>query len=67
MPRKVFCICQGGTYISTLKDFDGDLVSFSGLNETLQIAATGLVWHPARLFGIIGLLLELGLQLISDS
>ena len=54
------------SYVSRLQNLDGDLVSISRFNETLEVAASGLLRDPARLFGVIGLGLELGLQLGSN-
>ena len=54
------------TYVSRLQDLDGDLVTISGLDETLKVATRCLVRHPARLLGIIGLALELCLEGVGD-
>ena len=54
------------THVSRLKDLDGDLISVSGLNETLQVSTRRLVRHPAGLLSIIRLALELGLEGVGD-
>merc|ERR1712079_298604 len=48
-------------------DLDGDLGTVLGLQHTLKVAAIGLVVHPHRLLGVVGLDLVLGLDLVGDA
>jgi len=43
-----------------------DLVTFRGLNHTLVVAMSGLVRDPARFLRVVGLRLQLVLQLGGD-
>ena len=54
------------TYILGGKDGDRDLVSISGVNESLEVSTGALLRDPAGLLGVIRLGLELHLQLIGD-
>ena len=54
------------TCLFGLQDGDGDLVSISGVNETLKVSMSSLVRDPAGLLGVIRLCLELQLELRRD-
>ena len=53
-------------YLLALEDGDGYLVSINGFDQTFIVAVGGLVGDPAGLLRIIGLRLQLDLQLGRD-
>ena len=54
------------SHLFGLQNGNGDLVPISGLDETLKVAMGGLVGDPAGFLGVIGLGLELLLQVVAD-
>ena len=54
------------SHLFGLQNGNGDLVPISGLDETLKVAMGGLVGDPAGFLGVIGLGLELLLQIVAD-
>ena len=59
-------MCVIHSHLLGLQDGNGDLVPISGLDETLKVAMGGLVGDPAGLLGVVGLGLELLLQVKAD-
>ena len=53
-------------YLFSFNDPDSDLVTVEGLNQTLIVAVSGLVRDPAGLLWVVGLRLQLFLQLRRD-
>ncbi len=53
-------------YLLVFQDHDGDLFSFSGFDETFIVTVSGLVRDPAGLLRVVGLRLQLDLQLVGD-